>query len=153
GGASLKEDMRRVETALTVAADGWSLAVDANGRFDLADARAYARSLEPYQLRWFEEVGDPLDFELNATIAQEYEGPIATGENLFSRRGVKSLAVCGGRRCDRDIFQMDSGLAYGITEYGRMLNEMESRGFSRKFCFPHGGQLMALQVVAGFGLG
>ncbi|MGX9934581.1 enolase C-terminal domain-like protein [Advenella kashmirensis] len=153
GGASLKEDMRRIESALAVAGEGWNLAVDANGRFDLAAARAYAGSMQPYQLRWFEEAGDPLDFELNATIAGEYEGPIATGENLFSHQDVKNLALYGGMRRDRDVFQMDSGLAYGITEYARMLNEMESRGFSRKFCFPHGGQLMALQVVAGFGLG
>ncbi|AFK61542.1 mandelate racemase [Advenella kashmirensis WT001] len=153
GGASLSEDMRRIEDALTVAGEGWNLAVDANGRFDLAAARAYARSIQPYQLRWFEEAGDPLDFELNAMVTNEYEGPIATGENLFSRQDVKNLTLYGGMRCDRDIFQMDSGLAYGITEYARMLNEMESRGFSRKFCFPHGGQLMALQVVAGFGLG
>src|SRR5690606_24877365 len=85
--------------------------------------------------------------------AQEYEGPLATGENLFSHQDVKNLALYGGMRRNHDVFQMDSGLAYGITEYARMLNEIERRGFSRKFCFPHGGQLMALQVVAGFGLG
>jgi L-alanine-DL-glutamate epimerase-like enolase superfamily enzyme len=48
---------------------------------------------------------------------------------------------------------MDSGLSYGVTGYMRMLQEMEARGFSRRCAYPHGGQLMALHVVAGLGLG
>lgn len=153
GGSTLAEDMRRIEAALVVAGEGCNLAVDANGRFDLATARQYAKSIQPYKLRWYEEAGDPLDFELNSFITNEYQEPVATGENLFSHQDVKNLVLHGGMRPEQDIFQMDSGLSYGITEYARMLKEMESRGFSRKFCFPHGGQLMALHVVAGFGLG
>jgi L-alanine-DL-glutamate epimerase-like enolase superfamily enzyme len=48
---------------------------------------------------------------------------------------------------------MDPGLCYGVTEYARMLNALESRGFDRKFCYPHSGQLLGLHVVAGLGLG
>ena len=48
---------------------------------------------------------------------------------------------------------MDPGLSYGVTEYVRMLNELESRGFERQFCYPHSGQLLGLHVVAGLGLG
>ena len=48
---------------------GARLAVDANGRFDLARALAYAAALEAYGLFWYEEAGDPLDFELQATLA------------------------------------------------------------------------------------
>ena len=36
GGAPLAEDMRRIEAVLAIVGDGQSLAVDANGRFDLA---------------------------------------------------------------------------------------------------------------------
>lgn len=153
GGASLETDRQRIEAALQVAGGGSRLAVDANGRFDLDAALQYARALEPYGLMWFEEAGDPLDYELNCALAQAYNGPLATGENLFSAMDVKNLILFGGMRPGHDVFQMDSGLSYGVTEYARMLKEMESRGFSRKQAYPHGGQLLALHVVAGLGLG
>ena len=39
------------------------LAVDVNGRFDLRDRPAStAEAIEPYNLFWYEEVGDPLDY-------------------------------------------------------------------------------------------
>lgn len=153
GGASLETDRQRIEAALQVAGGGSRLAVDANGRFDLDTALQYARALEPYGLMWFEEAGDPLDYELNCALAQAYNGPLATGENLFSAMDVKNLILFGGMRPGHDVFQMDSGLSYGVTEYARMLKEMESRGFSRRQAYPHGGQLLALHVVAGLGLG
>lgn len=153
GGAPLVEDLARIEAALTVAGDGSRLSVDANGRFDLATAMAYAEALSPYGLRWFEEIGDPLDFDLNCRVAQAYTGPIATGENLFSAADVKNLALFGGMRPDWDIFQMDAGLSYGLTEYARMLAVLEARGFDRRQAFPHGGHLINLHIVAGLGLG
>ena len=153
GGASLTEDMARIERALTIAGAGKKLAVDANGRFSLEQAIAYGEAMQGYDLLWYEEAGDPLDFELNALLAKEYKGALATGENLFSRQDVKNLALFGGARPDLDIFQMDPGLCYGVTEYARMLTELENRGFDRKFCYPHSGQLLGLHVVAGLGLG
>src|SRR5687767_7552638 len=56
GGAPLNEDLRRIEAVLEVVdGDGSRLAVDANGRFDLETAIAYAEALAPYGLRWYEE--------------------------------------------------------------------------------------------------
>lgn len=153
GGAPLAADLRRVEEALAIAGDGARLSVDANGRFDIATALAYAEALAPYRLRWFEEIGDPLDYALNAEVAAAYAGPIATGENLFSLPDAQNLVRFGGMRPGRDIFQMDAGLAYGLTEYGRMVALLESRGFSRAQCYPHGGHLINLHIAAGLGLG
>jgi len=153
GGASLDQDLRRIDAALTVAGDGANLAVDANGRFDLATALAYGQALQPYRLMWFEEPGDPLDYALHAALADEYDGALATGENLFSHQDVKNLALFGGMRPGRDVFQMDPGLSHGITGLTRMLKELESRGFDRRQCQPHGGQLLNLHAVAGLGLG
>jgi len=153
GGASLSQDIRRVESAIIQAGSGENLAVDANGRFDLQQAIDYGKSMQDFKLWWYEEAGDPLDFELNASLAAEYSGALATGENLFSHQDVKNLVVFGGTRPQLDIFQMDPGLSYGVTEYAKMLLEMESRGFSRKFAFPHGGQLLGLHIVSGLGLG
>jgi L-alanine-DL-glutamate epimerase-like enolase superfamily enzyme len=34
-----------------------------------------------YDLFWYEEPGDPLDFELQARLRQFYKNPMATGED------------------------------------------------------------------------
>ncbi|MGD8418231.1 MAG: enolase C-terminal domain-like protein [Pseudomonadales bacterium] len=153
GGASLDEDLRRIDTALEVAASGTKLAVDANGRFDLDQAIAFGRAIEPLGLRWFEEPGDPLDFRLNQALCATYPGAIATGENLFSAADGRNLVRYGGMRPGVDVFQMDPGLSYGLTEYDRVLKILERSGFDRRSCFPHGGHLINLHVVAGLGLG
>ncbi|MGH8770813.1 MAG: enolase C-terminal domain-like protein, partial [Burkholderiales bacterium] len=54
GGAPLSEDLRRIEAVLEVLLPHGQLAVDANGRFDLETAIAYAQALTPYNLYWYE---------------------------------------------------------------------------------------------------
>jgi L-alanine-DL-glutamate epimerase-like enolase superfamily enzyme len=153
GGAPLADDLARIEVALEVAGAGSRLAVDANGRFDIGQALSYGRAIEGMDLRWYEEAGDPLDYELNRALAEIHPGPIATGENLFSAIDTKNLVRFGGMRPGKDIFQMDPGLSYGLTEYARMIALLESSGFQREQCFPHGGHLVNLHVAVGLGLG
>jgi D(-)-tartrate dehydratase len=153
GGAPLHEDIARIEAALGVVGDGSQLAVDANGRFDRETALRYAAALAPYGLFWFEEAGDPLDYELQAGLAQEYDGPLATGENLFSAQDGLNLLRYGGLRPDRDWIQIDPALSYGLVEYLRFLDALRELGWSPSRCIPHGGHQFALHVVAGLGLG
>ena len=153
GGVPLADDLARIEAALEVVGDGQNLAVDANGRFDLETACLYAEALEPYGLFWYEEPGDPLDYALQAELAQHYAGPMATGENLFSHQDARNLLRHGGLRPDRDWLQFDPALSYGLVEYKRMLDLLPEHGFSRANCIPHGGHQMALDIAAGLGLG
>jgi L-alanine-DL-glutamate epimerase-like enolase superfamily enzyme len=55
---------------IEVAGAGANVAVDANGRFDLTTALAYGRAMQGYGLFWYEEPGDPLDYRLNAVLAE-----------------------------------------------------------------------------------
>lgn len=153
GGAPMPEDLARVEAVIDVVGDAGRVAVDANGRFDRRSAVEWAEALAGYQLRWYEEPGDPLDFELNRAVTGCYRGAVATGENLFSVPDVVNLVRYGGMRADRDIFQMDAGLSYGLGEYARMLEVLEAHGFDRRFAYPHGGHLINLHIAAGLGLG
>jgi L-alanine-DL-glutamate epimerase-like enolase superfamily enzyme len=153
GGASLDEDLRRIEAVLAVVGDGGNLAVDANGKFGIEEAIAYAKALKPYGLRWYEEAGDPLDYALQAELAGHYEGPMATGENLFSMQDARNLIRHGGMRPNLDILQFDCALSYGLVEYMRTLEMLEESGWSRRSCIPHGGHQMCLNVAAGLGLG
>ncbi|HKW62740.1 MAG TPA: mandelate racemase/muconate lactonizing enzyme family protein [Candidatus Acidoferrum sp.] len=153
GGASLSEDLRRIEAVLTILKAPDQLAVDANGRFDLDTALAYARALAPYGLRWYEEPGDPLDFELQAKLAGHYSGPMATGENLFSLQDARNLIRYANLRSDRDVLQFDCALSYGLVEYLRILEMLKDYGWSPARCIPHGGHQMSLNIAAGLGLG
>lgn len=153
GGADLVTDMKRIEAVLTVVGEGQNLAVDANGRFDLATALAYAKAMSDYGLFWFEEPGDPLDFQLNAALGEHYAGALATGENLFSTSDGKNLLRYGGLRPDRDWVQLDPALSYGLTEYLRFIEAAERMGWSRRRFIPHGGHQLALNVAAGLQTG
>jgi D(-)-tartrate dehydratase len=153
GGAPLAQDQRRIEAVLGEIGAEAKLAVDANGRFDLETAIGYAKMLRAYPLFWFEEVGDPLDYALQAAMAQFYPGPMATGENLFSHQDARNLLRYGGMRPDRDWLQFDCALSYGLVEYLRTLDALREFGWSPARCIPHGGHQMSLNIAAGLGLG
>ncbi|MEI5668437.1 mandelate racemase/muconate lactonizing enzyme family protein [Bosea sp. CCNWLW174] len=153
GGASLADDCKRIETVLKMLPTGCRLAVDANGRFDLDTAIAYAKALRQYDLFWYEEAGDPLDYDLQARLAEHYPGPMATGENLFSMQDARNLIRYGGMRPDRDWLQFDCALSYGLVEYLRTLEMLRQNGWSWRRCIPHGGHQMSLNIAAGLGLG
>ncbi len=153
GGAPLDVDLRRIESVLEIVGDGQNLAVDANGRFDLETGLAYAEALKPYNLFWYEEVGDPLDYALQAELSKHYELPMATGENLFSHQDARNLLRHGGMRPDRDYLQFDCALSYGLVEYLRTLEVLDQNGWSSRRIVPHGGHQMSLNIAAGLHLG
>lgn len=153
GGAPLDEDRVRIEAVLKEIGSHARLAVDANGRFDLETAIAYAKMLRDYPLFWYEEAGDPLDYALQAALAEFYPGPMATGENLFSHQDARNLLRHGGMRPDRDWLQFDCALSYGLVEYLRTLDVLSRHGWSPARCIPHGGHQMSLNIAAGLGLG
>jgi len=153
GGAPIDEDRARIEAVLEEIGTQGQLAVDANGRFDLETAIAYAKMLRDYPLFWYEEAGDPLDYALQAALSEFYEAPMATGENLFSHQDARNLLRYGGMRPDRDYLQFDCVLSYGLVEYLRTLDVLRQFGWSASRCIPHGGHQMSLNIAAGLGLG
>src|SRR3954467_2782347 len=154
GGATLAEDLDRIEAVLEVlGGDGSRLAVDVNGRFDLPTALEYGKAIEPYGLFWYEEVGDPLDYRLNASLAEHYSGRLATGENLFSLQDARNLIRYGGLRPDRAINPGGPALSYGLVEYLRIQEMLRSYGWSSRRCIPHGGHQFSLHIAAALKLG
>jgi len=153
GGAPIEDDRQRIEAVLKEIGNEAQLAVDANGRFNLETAIAYAKMLREYPLFWYEEAGDPLDYSLQAALAEFYPGPMATGENLFSHQDARNLLRYGGMRPDRDWLQFDCALSYGLCEYQRTLAVLKQAGWSPRRCIPHGGHQMSLNIAAGLSLG
>ena len=155
GGASLDEDIRRIEAR----------ARDRRRRPEPSRSTSTAAStstprsstteaLKPYNLFWYEEVGDPLDYALNAEIAKHYPLPMATGENLFSHQGrAQPPEVSAAMRKDIDFLQFDCALSYGLVEYLRTLEVVKEEGWSTRRIVPHGGHQMSLAIAAGLHLG
>ncbi len=153
GGASLSDDCKRIEAVLKILGPNDKLAVDANGRFNFEEAKKYAEELSSYDLFWFEEPGDPLDFELQNKLGNYYTNPMATGENLFSFQDARNLIRYGGLRPEKDWLQFDCALSYGLVEYLKILKMLKENNWSNSRCIPHGGHQMSLAIAAGLGLG
>jgi L-alanine-DL-glutamate epimerase-like enolase superfamily enzyme len=153
GGASLSEDCARIEAVLKILGPNDKLAVDANGRFDLETAIKYGKELSNYDLFWYEEPGDPLDFELHKELSNVYPGPLATGENLFSVHDAKNLIRYAGMRKEKDWLQFDCALSYGLVEYLKIIKMLKEYNWDISRCIPHGGHQMSLAIAAGLGLG
>lgn len=153
GGADLALDMQRIEAVLATLSPGMILALDGNGMFDLATAKAYLHALADHPIAWLEEPATALDYALNSQIVSETELPIATGENLFSLDDARNLLRYGGMRPDRDMLQFDISASYGLVEYERILDVFAAAGWARERFAPHAGHLFALNCAAGLGLG
>jgi L-alanine-DL-glutamate epimerase-like enolase superfamily enzyme len=152
GAKPIAQDLKRIEAA----AQGIALrhlAVDAIYSYDAATAPKAAAALAPYGLWWFEDICDPLDFETLAAVAQDYNGPIAAGEALFSESEAGLLDRHGGLRRDRDILLFDPVHCYGIPGYLRIVRRLEGRGWPRSAFWPHGGHMFCLHIVRALGLG
>ena len=153
GGASLSDDLKRIESVLKLVGDGKNLCVDANGRFDLKTAIEYGKALEPLNLKWYEEAGDPLDFYLNSELSKNYKNSLATGENLFSMQDSRNLIRYGGMRKNIDWLQFDCSLSYGLVEYLRTLQMLKDNNWSSTRVIPHGGHQISCNIAAGLNLG
>ncbi len=154
GGADVATDERRVNQALEVLEQSSKkLAVDMNGVVTRDHDFQRLQAVDGLGLRWIEEPVMPLDYARLAEVAEILSTPIATGENIFSKSDVANLLRYGGLRRGKDVLQMDMALAYGLTEYMRMIDLAVEVGWSRRDFMPHAGHQMALHTAAGLGLG
>lgn len=152
GGVPLEEDLKRIEAVIDVVGSGQNLMIDVNGRFNLEEGIQFGEAIKDYNLFWYEEVGDPLDYHLQAELSKVYPNAIATGENLFSVQDATNLIRYAGMNPKTDFLQFDCALSYGLVEYMKILKMLEKNGWSSRNCIPHGGHQMSLNIAAGLKL-
>ena len=145
--------VRRIEAVLRSSGTGRIFASMSTAVLILTTAVAFGKAITPYNLRWYEEAGDPLDYALQAELSDHYRGAMATGENLFSMQDARNLIRFGGMRPDRDVLQFDCALSYGLVEYLRTIDMLAANGWSSRRVVPHGGHQMSLNIAAGLHLG
>ena len=123
-GFSVENTVRRVRAARRGIGDGVELMIDAHGSLDVSTAIRLARTLEEYDLAWFEEPISPDDHTGLAEVRRSTIIPIATGEREFTRFDFEDLFMHRAV----DIAQPDIARAGGFTEIRRIGAMASARG-------------------------
>jgi L-fuconate dehydratase len=112
-GADLADDVRRMQVARESVGPDVRIAIDANQRWDVAQAIAWIRELERFDPYWIEEPTSPDDI-LGHSVIRQFVAPVkvATGEHVQNRVVFKQLIQARAL----DIVQIDSARVGGVNE-------------------------------------
>ena len=140
-GASIEDDRKRVALVREAIGPSRTLMIDANQRWDVAEAIERVKALSEFDLLWIEEPTSPDDVLGHATIAREV-APIgvATGEHCANRVLFKQLL-----QADAISFcQIDSCRLGGINENLAVI--LMAAKFGVPVC-PHAGGVGLCELV------
>jgi D-galactarolactone cycloisomerase len=116
GGLTPEEDAKRVDAARSAAGADFVLAVDANRGWSADDAVRFARLVERYDIRWFEEPCHWYDdAALMARVRQATRIPVTAGQSEITSHGVRRLLEAGAV----DLVNVDASECGGVTEWRR----------------------------------
>ncbi len=113
GRSSLQDDVKRIKAATQIAGSNRDIMVDANQKFDVAEAIIRGKVYQEMGCYWYEEPTVPYDHAGYAQIAAELEMRVAGGENEYTKYEFADLIA---RRCV-DVVQPDSRRAGGVSEW------------------------------------
>lgn len=140
-GLDVEEDLRRCLMVRNVVGPDVTLSVDANQRWDVADAIANGQRLAEADLWWIEEPTSPDDILGHRAIA-EAVAPVrvATGEHVQNRVMFKQLLASGAI----DVCQIDACRVGGVNENIAIL--LLAAKFGVPVC-PHAGGVGLCEAV------
>jgi L-fuconate dehydratase len=140
-GADIVDDERRIRLVRNTVGPDIELAIDANQRWDVADAIDWVKRLAPYGLRWIEEPTSPDDVLGMATIARAVAPiAVATGEHVANRVMFKQLLQAEAI----SILQLDACRVGGVNENLAIL--LLAAKFGVPVC-PHAGGVGLCELV------
>jgi L-fuconate dehydratase len=140
-GTDLADDVRRLALARAAVGPEVGIAVDANQRWDVAEAITWIRALAPHAPAWIEEPTSPDDVLGHAAIrAAVTPLRIATGEHLPNRVVAKQLLQAGAL----DVLQLDAARVAGVNENLAIL--LLAKRFDVPVC-PHAGGVGLCELV------
>jgi len=116
GGLSPQADAERVKAARSAAGPDFLLAVDANRGWTAEEAIAFARLVEPLDIRWFEEPCHWYDDAAQmARVRARTAIPINAGQSEITSHGVRRLIDAEAV----DIVNYDASEGGGVTDWRR----------------------------------
>jgi L-fuconate dehydratase len=140
-GDNLEDDVRRMRLARQAVGPDIRIAIDANQRWDVPQAIAWVRALEPYDPWWIEEPTSPDDVLGHAAIREAVRPVrVATGEHVANRVIFKQMLQVGAI----DVLQLDACRVAGVTENIAIL--LLAAEFGVPVC-PHAGGVGLCEVV------
>jgi L-fuconate dehydratase len=140
-GGNRADDVRRLALARREVGPDVRIAIDANQRWDVDEAIAWVRELQPYDLAWIEEPTSPDDLVGHATIRRALSPtPVATGEHTANRVMFKQLLQLGAI----DVMQIDAARVAGVNE--NLANLLLAAKFGIRVC-PHAGGVGLCEAV------
>jgi L-fuconate dehydratase len=140
-GADLDDDIRRLRIAREVCGPGFPIAIDANQRWEVAEAITWVNALAEFDPAWIEEPTSPDDVLGHAEIARGV-APIrvATGEHAQNRVIFKQLLQAEAI----DVMQIDAVRVGGVNE--NIANLLLAAAFGVPVC-PHAGGVGLCEAV------
>jgi L-fuconate dehydratase len=140
-GDDLEDDLRRLKIAREVVGPDIAIAVDANQRWDVAQAIDWVQALAPFDIAWVEEPTSPDDILGHATISRAVAPiPIATGEHVPNRVIFKQLLQADALQ----VLQLDATRVAGVNENIAIL--LLAAKFGVRVC-PHAGGVGLCELV------
>ena len=140
-GGRLEDDIRRLGIARAAVGPGVRIAIDANQRWDVAEAITWVRALDDCDLAWVEEPTSPDDVLGHAAIARGIAPiPVATGEHMANRVMAKQFLQADAL----SVLQIDATRVAGVNENVAML--LLAAQFGVPVC-PHAGGVGLCEVV------
>ncbi|MFF9672211.1 L-fuconate dehydratase [Streptomyces eurythermus] len=140
-GADLADDVRRCRVARAAVGPDIRLALDANQRWDVAEAISWTRALAGFDPYWIEEPTSPDDILGHAAIRRAVAPvKVATGEHAQNRIVFKQLLQAGAL----DIVQLDAARVGGVNENLAIL--LLAAKFRVPVC-PHAGGVGLCELV------
>jgi L-fuconate dehydratase len=140
-GADLADDVRRLRTARAAVGPGIKIAVDANQRWDVAQAVEWMKHLAPFDIAWIEEPTSPDDVLGHAAIARGVSPiPVATGEHVQNRVVFKQMLQADALQ----VLQIDAARVGGVNENIAIL--LLAAKFGVPVC-PHAGGVGLCEAV------
>ncbi|MEO1447973.1 MAG: mandelate racemase/muconate lactonizing enzyme family protein [Bacteroidota bacterium] len=115
-GLGIEEDVRNVKLVREAIGPDIKLMIDANHAYNLREAIALAKAVEPYDIYWFEEPISPEYYSQYAELRNKTTIPIAGGECEYLRFGFQTLL----QSKSVDIVQPDICATGGLTEAKRI---------------------------------
>ena len=141
GGAPLEDDVARVRAAREAIGPGVRLMVDANNAWTMAEALAFGRAAQQYDITWLEEPVWPDDMRGSAELRSRLDIPVASGENEYTRWGARDLLESRAV----DILQADPQTCGGLTEWVRIAALASAQHVPMA---PHGDDYLGAHAVA-----
>lgn len=136
----MKKNVEMVRVVRETVGDDVNIMLEAYMGFNYSYAKQLLKLLEPYNLRWVEELLLPDEIHNFAKLKQGTGIPLSGGEHEYTRYGFHDLI----RANALDIFQFDTNRVGGFTEAQKICTMALLHGVE---VIPHGGQMHNLHVV------